>query len=429
MWRKAFHAEAMDCIHALQSLVDANKLSNFATRFDEWRKVDLKSTAQVQLHVKELMRLNQSVEQFLHDCGSLNNLTAFKNSFLALNHCVDELSVAKKDIITSIDIIAEQAASKVAATWQLEAKAAAKQQHEQWTADNVRWEQLDSRLDQLQEEMRGLGNAVRKSNVTNLEAFKVHTSDLFIGSGGIKKSLDALDQRMGEWETTTNIKLVQFRETAEQLTQQVEQLEDAARAAKKKYLSNEQDWQEMEAALSGQVADLQAALARAEEAARAAEAGSLRANMLRLKEIDSRGRVQLNRQSGAIQLVTPLEFVAVKPGGDTAAEFVNPSIAKNVASDIAELAHIFEGPMAVEAHLKPAKGGTPAFWDELAARQAELVRSRLESGGVPAERLVARGLAGSKGQNANVVVVKLDSDLFPNLPEPVAASAKKGGKR
>lgn len=79
----------------------------------------------------------------------------------------------------------------------------------------------------------------------------------------------------------------------------------------------------------------------------------------------------------------------------------------------------------VEVHVKTAKGGTPAFWEELADVQAALVHAELERVGVPAARLNVVGLAGNKGQNVNTVVVHLDKDVFPDAstegstkPEP-----------
>jgi len=171
---------------------------------------------------------------------------------------------------------------------------------------------------------------------------------------------------------------------------------------------------------------LESDLSMAQEAVRLAEAGSLRNNMLRLKKIDSRGVVQLNRQTGQVKMVAPIEFATVKAGAATDATLTNPSLLQNAAQDIAELSNVFDGPLTVEAHLKPGKGGTPAFWDEVATKQAEVVVNELQQIGVPGDKLIAKGLPGNKGQNANLLLVKLDPDLFPNIVEPAAAAPKKG---
>jgi len=426
LWRRAFHAEAMDCVHAIHAVVDANKLSTFATRFDDWRKIDLKSTAQVQQHVKELMRLNQSVEHFLNDCGSLSSLTSFKDSFLALNNCVDELSAAKKDFADCIDAIAERTAERVLVDWRQQFEDAARTARDQWTAEQQRWCKLDSRLDELHSNMKELGDAFRRSNSANLAAFQSHTSDILTGCGGVKESMDSLDTRMADWEKATNQELVQCRNTAANMTAQVRELEESSSTLQTRFAHAEVVWQDTEATLNSQVMRLESDLSMAQEAVRLAEAGSLRNNMLRLKKIDSRGVVQLNRQTGQVKMVAPIEFATVKAGAATDATLTNPSLLQNAAQDIAELSNVFDGPLTVEAHLKPGKGGTPAFWDEVATKQAEVVVNELQQIGVPGDKLIAKGLPGNKGQNANLLLVKLDPDLFPNIVEPAAAAPKKG---
>jgi len=370
--------------------------------------------------------LNESVEQFLRDCGSLSSLRSFKDSFLALNRCVDELSAARKDYADCIDTIAEQTAERVLISWRQQYEEAARTAQEQWTAEQQRWCKLDLRLDALQNNMTELSDTFRKSNGSNLEAFKCHTGDILTGSGGVKEFMAFLDKRMAAWETATNEELVHCRETAEKMTAQVQELEESSSAMQKKFANAEELWQETGATLNGQVMKLESDLSTAQEAARLAEAGSMRTNMLRLKNIDARGVVQLDRQSGQIKLVSPIEFAAVKAGGPTDAKLNNLSLLQNAAKDIVELSNIFDGPLTVEAHTKQAKGATPAFWDEVATRQAECVVGELQQNGVPGDKLIAKGLAGNKGQNENVVLVQLDKDLFPGVVEPAAAKPKKG---
>lgn len=427
MWRRAFHAEAMDCVYAMQAVVDRTKFSHFATRFDDWRKLDLKATAQVQMHVKELTRLNQSVEQFLHECGSLGNLAEFKDSFLALNQCVSELTVAKKEITASVDAIAERAAAKVASAWQAEAREAAEKQHMQWTEDSSRWGHLESRIGQLQDDMRELNDVVRKSTESSLEALKDHLTEMFRGSGGLNLSLESMERRMGEWEVATNTDLVHNREISEQLRQQVARLEDAAKGAKKRQVSAEEEWHDLQASLQSQVLSLQSELHHAQESVRDAHTSTWRSNLRKVNEIEGRGNVHLNRSNGHIRVVHGVDFTHSKPTQRPHPEFMHPANAERVALDLVELSGLFGGPVAVEVHVKPGKGGTPAYWDDVADAQATLLRTELERVGVPADRLSVQGLAGSKGQNLNVVIVKLDQELFPELL--VAETPTKDPKR
>jgi len=78
--------------------------------------------------------------------------------------------------------------------------------------------------------------------------------------------------------------------------------------------------------------------------------------------------------------------------------------------------------------MKTGKGGSPAFWDDVADAQAAVLRAELERVGIAADRLAVKGLAGSKGQNMNAVVAKLDQDLFPELATS-DSPAKSDGKR
>lgn len=476
MWRRAFHAEAMDCVRAMQAVVDRADLSHFNTRFDEWRKTDLKVTAQVQHHVKELARLNQSLDHFLSDCSSLDNLADFKSSFLALKECVEELSTTRKELSSSVDVIARQSAAKVLVAWKGEVQNQAEVQKEQWHAEQARWGRLEARMDGLQksmqelkdvvqgntERMESLENSQRNSfeqfsslleqsvkdmretsenaadqiaegfnqiSATNFEAFKGHVTEVLSGEGGISASLETLDSRMTGWESTANSELAQHRESAEQLQGQVSRLEQAAEAARGKQASAEDACRETTETFSAKLRALQDDLNRSQRSLEKALDSSLSSGMRKLKDLDMRGNVKLNRQTGAVKLANPIDFTPCKPPQKPCPEFQDPITADKVIVDIVELMTIFDQPLSVEVLLKPGKGGNPAFWEEAAQAQAELVRSRLEGCGAKADRLSATGLASGKGVPG--VNLKLDDALFPEQEDPKdakksASPARKG---
>mmetsp|Transcript_50334 Transcript_50334/g.116846 ORF Transcript_50334/g.116846 Transcript_50334/m.116846 type:complete len:150 (+) Transcript_50334:188-637(+) len=117
-----------------------------------------------------------------------------------------------------------------------------------------------------------------------------------------------------------------------------------------------------------------------------------------------------------------VEFTHCRPPQRPAPEFINAAAAEVIVKDIAALVGIFEGPLVLEAHVKPAKGGNAAFWEDVADAQAALLRAELLKVGVPGEHLTVRGLAGTKGQNLNLVLLRLNRDLF--LEHPVEFDAK-----
>jgi len=110
--------------------------------------------------------------------------------------------------------------------------------------------------------------------------------------------------------------------------------------------------------------------------------------------------------------------------GRASLPFADEAAAGCVLADVVALFTMFEGPVAVEVHLKPGKGGKPDFWQRVVDSQAELVRCQLVALGAPVERLTMAGASNPKG--ANAVVVRLDKDLFPEDLAAAKAPAKRG---
>jgi len=530
MWRRAFNAEAMECVRAMKAVVDKADVPTFSVSFDDWRKTDLKATAQVQQHVKELMRLNTSLEDFLADCSSLSNLTNFKNYCLRLTQCVDELAAINASLATNVDSIAKEASNQVVSAWQKEVQAAREQQHQQWMADNARWSELNIRIDGLQRGLGEVNNAVRsqtirldgleaaqsesveqlatsltqsahdmraqadlklqelahdshnatkasledfkahvshvflgntgvkgsldsldkrmnewesefarrsaeqlsghvnKSNDNSLNAFKEHVSNVFIGSGGVAGQLGELQTRMTEWECLTNTDLASQREAARQFREQATRLEEWAESARKQQAQTEEALHTTAETLGGKLAIVEADLQQTQASLKAASEVSLQNCMKKLRQFDAQGNVKVNLHTGAVQ-VAPIEFVSAKPGEEAIASFADETAAGRVLADVVALFTMFEGPVVVEVHLKPGKGGKPDFWQRVVDGQAELVRCQLLALGAPAERLTMASASNPKG--ANAVVVRLEKDLFPEdlAPKAPAKRGKSPGKR
>lgn len=525
MWRHAFNSEAMECVRAMKAVVDKADVPTFSVSFDDWRKTDLKATAQVQQHVKELLRLNTSLEDFLADCSSMSNLTNFKNSFLRLSQCVDELAAINTSLAANVDSIAKEASTQVVSAWQKEVHAAREQQRQQWMADSARWSELKNRMDGLQQgfgevnktvvsqtirldgleaaqresveqlatsltqsahDMRAqsdlklqelahdshktakasledfkthvsnvfLGNTgvkgsldsldrrlnewesefarksaeqlsghVKNSNDHSLNSFKEHINNVFIGSGGVAGQLGELQKRMTEWERLTNTDLASQREAARQNHEQAARLEELAESARKQQAQTEEALHTTAETLNGKLALVEADLHQTQASLKSATDASLQSCMKRLRQLDTQGSVKVNLHTGAVQ-VAPIEFVAVKPGDEAPAAFADEAAAGLVLADVVALFTMFEGPVAVEVHLKPGKGGKPDFWQRVVDSQAELVRCQLVALGAPIERLTMASASNPKG--ANAVVVRLDKDLFPEDVAAAKAPAKRG---
>merc|ERR1719264_1667075 len=115
----------------------------------------------------------------------------------------------------------------------------------------------------------------------------------------------------------------------------------------------------------------------------------------------------MDRQSGSVELVRTIEFTPRKPTEAPQAEFRDPETATCVMADISELWSLFDGPLDIEVHMKPGKGGTSSFWENLAAGRAELLRSHLEGRGVPGRMISIKALVGTKGTNNACVFLRL----------------------
>lgn len=74
----------------------------------------------------------------------------------------------------------------------------------------------------------------------------------------------------------------------------------------------------------------------------------------------------MDRVTGEVSFKTPIDFAQVKAASECPPpKFTDPVLADSVLKDVLELLEVFEGVVRLEVHTKAAKGGTPAFWDEV----------------------------------------------------------------
>lgn len=428
LWKSAFHEEAMRCVGNMAAVVDTASVSHFAYRFDDWRKADLKATAQLQQHVKELARLNEFMGQFLDDSTGSGKLPDFKACLKQLSRLSGHVEDQRKrwsGLDTRLDQLQEQMREVCTLVRKQSGQIDTLQTAER--AD----EQVRALTESVKEMSRvGLKSAeqlvqkVRQGSANDVETMKAHFEKTLDDGGAIRHALDTLDERVNVWETATKDELRSWKEQAEGLEGKVAQLEEVTAEANR-WQSAAEAAHEQNTGFEDRIHGLEARLTEQGGALERAAALSLSNGMRRLRDLERQGNVRVNRQNGEVELLKPVDFAPVKPAATCPeAKFANVESADKVLRDVAELLEVFDGAVEVEVHTKAAKGGTPVFWDEVVQGYAGLARATLEHLGVASERLEAKGLAGNKGLNNNCLVVRLDKSLFAEE----AATGKGGGK-
>ena len=121
LMRSSFLAEASECIRSLQAVFESANASTFVSRFDDWRKIDLKATAQMQQHVKTLQHLNEVMGDFLQRC-SVDVFQDFHSTMAELSSSVREMHDFRAHFSASVEAISEGIAERVVAQLSKEAE-------------------------------------------------------------------------------------------------------------------------------------------------------------------------------------------------------------------------------------------------------------------------------------------------------------------
>lgn len=434
LWRRSFQIEAAECVRGLQAVFDSANATHFASRFEDWRKVDLKATAQMQQHVKQLAQLNRAIEEFLTRCATPDEFVNFKGSLVAMTHCVDELSTTRRELAATVDVIAERAAIKALAAAQVDLNDFSAKLSEHMDTQRARWTHEDAReqiMDTHMETMRGqveqLGAQVQHQGdqVARLEETHKQKSDEVVETlRDATRSL--LDATQTTAEATKEQLCNTFREVAEEDLQSLKGLLSdmligpgtgaaaAAAADGKPAGAKLPSVAQAIGSLDRRLHEWEAAHVETNNALQAAVAISMSNAMRRLKEIEGRGHLTINRHSGELKLVKPIEFAG--------AAFGDAAQAAKSLSDVAELLLIYRVPVELQVFVKVTKGKPKAECEQLATSRAELVKGQLEELQVPGDLLALKGATGPQ----EGLVVQLDKDLFVEAPQQ---PAKSGGGR
>lgn len=132
-----------------------------------------------------------------------------------------------------------------------------------------------------------------------------------------------------------------------------------------------------------------------------------------IQKIEQRSNVALNVGTGTLEIRKPIEFKVRKPSEAPVAAFANEAAAAEVLQDAAEILQVFpDVPITIEAHAKREKGGTEAFWEQLTANRADVVKRTLGSKGIDLGIISTVGLPGKKGLNTNSVIFRLQLEAI-----------------
>jgi len=480
VWRSSFCAEAWDCVRAMQSVVEGGSTGHFVARFEDWRKTDLKATAQVQQHVKELSRLNQALEDFLVKSATPEEFGSFRESLVVLRQTSTDLLDTKTSITENVDLIADRCASRVMKSWAGDMRAASTHwqelrecQQARWNRDDERWSQVDDKLDKLQGIVDRLcgetsqhgvqmdafqsaqaqandlvqttlhGNGIEAGNRAEAAAYHLagtfrecvvsehrdthtHISKLLVGldEEPLNTWMTTVSDRMQDLEMSAQKEIKQLRDTTVNLQSTMHAQKEDIRTVR----SEGSEASRLAASLQENLDKYMVDLKRTKRSLDAATHVSLCNGLRRFKDIESRGNLRLNRQTGDIKLLRPFEFLPSKAkGGETPAAVLKDSeVAASVVADIVEIATFFENPIHMDVNVFKGKAGKLDVCKQQAESRAAVLTGLVSKAGVDDSSRVRIVGQVPEGKGATGVVVRLNKDLFS---EEVAGKAKQGARQ
>mmetsp|Transcript_50477 Transcript_50477/g.117844 ORF Transcript_50477/g.117844 Transcript_50477/m.117844 type:complete len:522 (-) Transcript_50477:45-1610(-) len=433
MWRTAFHAEAMECVKAMAAVVegrDAGILRSGAIRPEDCRRAELKASAMMQQHVKEMMRLNEALNDFLADSRASGNLLSFTDSLsqlMRLNTHVDEQRTRWEDLDSKMNRMQQDIheVRSLLIEKHNESHGALQQTAASVTAGQ---EMLEKKLHEVHEDhvssMQELFEKLRSNGVTQLEATRTLMDDALSSPNALSASLTELQSKVSEIEVIARKETGDLRSEVATLKENLEHAEGQGATWKASLdqatadlTSLRESAKQLSEQLGGTQVELEVARSRA-----------IDTSLLQLKQVESRGNVKLNRETGALDVLRPVEFTPCQPAdGKPSPRLAEPDAAGVVLEDVASVIKLFDTTTDVEVQLKEQKGlKAPAdFFAELGDASAGVIQAALLERGASPERLKAKGAAGKRGVSANSIAVKLHGEYFSSNE----GGAKKGGGR
>jgi len=267
---------------------------------------------------------------------------------------------------------------------------------------------------------------VKEQSDTSCESIKTHVSNSLAGAlDRTGNSHNSIGQQMKGLETMIGglSKNEEFlRETAHRWQQSTESAQSEIAEA----MSELNDTQTQMLRLSKETAELRGSLEQTQTALEKATHAPGCDVLLKLKTIEARGNIRIDRQTGRIEFEKPLEFEI--PTDPLDAAFSQPDVTTAMLADVAEVSVLFKVPMTLDVQTVPGKvgKGNGDFWEEVAQARASLLAAELSRCGVAPAFLTTVGSMAPKGAKMGSLFIQLDQTIFA-APKPPSAG-KGGGK-
>jgi len=265
--------------------------------------------------------------------------------------------------------------------------------------------QMHQCTDTIQKHMTGL--------ITGSDVPKKGASSLVGKIASIEKhlaSMTSFQENEQYWKETSN----GWRDSCDQMKERANKTQATSDKARKEAERLEQKAKGLQEQLEENQKDLQKALV-----------APGRDVLMSLHEIESGGNIRINRQSGRIDFVRGFEFIPPKSADFPTAEFKDADAAEACAADVAKTVCLFGSPVQLELTVMPGKGGTPAFWNDVATCQGNLFAEVLKKSKLPQSLLTVNGQVAAKGAKSGSAFAQLHKDLFPQLASSKTEGAKK----
>eukprot|EP00929_Paragymnodinium_shiwhaense_P121578 TRINITY_DN9385_c0_g1_i1.p1 TRINITY_DN9385_c0_g1~~TRINITY_DN9385_c0_g1_i1.p1 ORF type:complete len:608 (-),score=169.07 TRINITY_DN9385_c0_g1_i1:558-2381(-) len=467
VWRNAFLAEAADSVRAMKDVVSCVTTNSFASRFEEWRKADLKATAQAQQHVKELARLNDAIERFLLNSATPEEFGSFHAAMVKLRDIAGDLSTARREITEGVDTIALRSSTLAVKEWEADVRSSsgilrdhsvAQMRH--YDEEKLRYSRLEERIGDLQTSMQQVCKEVQQfgskleelteanrsaktdaedvmekavnaaaQEATNAcedfaeqvsklcsqdnEATRRHVSHLLVGltpEAPLSDFLQLIDERIQDVEANSRRETKKYQDIGEQLQRNVN--ESSVTIAKLKHEIDQN--RKLLSEQSDLSVKLKKELDQVKHSLDEAQALKITSAMKCIMDIERTGRLKLNRQTGDIKLLQPIDFMVRKPNEEPTAEFKNLEGASEVLGDVAKLVKYFASspPPLLQVDCVLPKNAKMDFWQKIAENRASLLRSWLKEHGLGARDLQVNYKV-TEGKGAGGVSLHLDREFFP----------------
>jgi len=267
---------------------------------------------------------------------------------------------------------------------------------------------------------------VKEQSGTSRESIKAHVSNLL---GGALDKNDDGHKSVGQQMKAMEIMLGGLSKNEERLRESANKWQQSTADAHSKVLTRLNETQSQVTLLTQESAELRESLELAQKALEKATHAPGCEVLSKLKTIETRGNLGINRQTGRIEFEKPIEFETPSPTDPMDAALSQPDVTTAMLADVAEISAIFKVPMALEVQMVPGKGGKGDFWEQVAQARANLLGAELSRCGVTPALLTISGSVAPKGVKLGSLFIQLDPGIFVAPPPSAGKGSGKSGSK